>query len=163
MKPRDTQKSKVFGWERQFQNIGYYEHTNYGARARCINEMSLDECEALAHKVCKHWGMFPTIVTDGRGCRAAYSCGGLIKLPRWARQPVVVLHEMAHEVVRYVVRKPHAAHGREFVGIEMYLLVKFGNYQIGHLVHTANEAGLVFDSQNQVKEYLKWAKARLAA
>jgi len=163
MKLRDNQKSKVFRWERQFQEQhkiirrGRYDYTN-----TVENEMTLKECKALADKVCKHWKIREREVHDGRGCRSAYSMGGYIKLPRWARQPVVVLHEMAHEII-YSTLGYHnrASHGREFLGTEMYLLVKFAGYDIKELVRTANEAGLDFDSIYRVKERLNERRKRL--
>ena len=142
---RDTQRSKVYGWERQFHSI-------------TSQEMKLDECAALANKVSKHFKMREVRIRDGRGTRCAYSYGGSIGLPKWARQPVVVLHEMAHEVHRKVGRVRQAVHGREFVGIHMYLLVKFAGFDISELTKSANESGVDFVSMATVREYVRKAR-----
>jgi hypothetical protein len=120
--------------------------------------MPLKDCEALAHKVCRHFKMRPVRVDHGGGRRSAYSYGGEIALPKWARQPVVVLHEMAHEVHRWVGRGRDSAHGRGFLGIEMYLLVKFGGFDLKELIRTANEVGLDFDSQSTVRSRIRQRK-----
>ena len=54
-------------------------------------------------------------VGDGRGGTWARAGGYGIKLPRWARQLPVILHELSHVLtgIRYR-RVDHAAHGREF-------------------------------------------------
>lgn len=61
-------------------------------------------------------------VRDGRGRRSAagQNCGhfGVIKLPRWARNPLVVLHEVAHAVQP----RRTAAHGPEFARIYLDLV-----------------------------------------
>lgn len=151
---RDSQKGKLFAWERQFQEKSEYCRDTF--RARCHNEMTLKDCETLAHKVCRHFKIKPVRVDHGGGRRCAYSYGGKIALPKWARQPVVVLHEMAHEVHRFLGRTGREAiHGREFLGIEMYLLVKFGGFDLKELIRTANEVGLDFDSQNQVRKRIR--------
>lgn len=141
MRVRDTQKGKVYKWERQ-----YHEKAT----------MSLDECASLAAKVTRHFKMREVYIRDGRGCRSAYSYGGSIGLPKWSRQPTVVLHEMAHEVERWLrFGRVVAWHGREFVGIEMYLLTKFGGHDIKDLTRTANEARVDFISQSTVRERLR--------
>ena len=144
---RDTQRSKVYGWERQF----FTKPTD--------QEMTLSECATLANKVSKHFKMWDVRIKDGRGTRSAYSYGGAIGLPKWARQPVVVLHEMAHEVHRKVGRYRQAVHGREFVGIHMYLLVKFGGFSINELVKSANDSRVDFVSMATVREWVRKARS----
>ena len=156
---RDSQRGKVYKWERQFQERGTFCAKTFAYR--CHNEMSMDEIKALVAKVNRHFKMRPTRIDPGAGRRSAYSYGGKIALPKWARQPVVVLHEMAHEVHRYLGRPGHAIHGREFVGIEMYLLVKFAGYDIKELIRTANEVNIEFDSQNQVRKRIRDYRQRL--
>ena len=160
---RDRQKSKVFRWERQYQERHkLVKRSRFNWANTVENEMTLAECKALADKVCKHWKIRERGVEDGRGCRSAYSMGGYIKLPRWARQPVVVLHEMAHEVIGATIGQSRVeSHGREFLGVEMYLLVKFAGFDIKELVKTANEAGLLFDSIHTVKARLNERRKRL--
>jgi len=122
-KPRDSQRSKVYKAEHLF--IGENDHLQ-------IKNKNLDFwTEYLSKKVVKSkWfgnnfkvtNGFRFKTKDGRGCRRAtaktFYMGyqkdcvrlGVITLPLWARQEIVVLHESAH-----VVTHPrYADHGPEF-------------------------------------------------
>jgi hypothetical protein len=156
-KARDSQRSKVYNWEmasipgwqggtwvtvpmRRYRTADG-EETVYQQRCRIDNEMSLDECAALIAKV---WAAYrPTHrlpkVTPGHMARQATGCSYRIDLPRWARQPLVVLHETAHSIlplVRWDERdsahlpdggtiKSVAWHGPEFVRLYIELLVRY--------------------------------------
>ena len=159
---RDFQKTKLFRWERQYQEKSTTVREGYEIRYRCENEMTLAECKTLADKMAKRFRITPRIVEDGRGRRCAYSYGGRIALPKWARQPVVVAHEMAHEITGVLHGNWRiASHGREFLGVQMYLLVEFAGQDIKDLVRTANAVNLQFDSIHKVKELLKDRRRRV--
>ena len=102
---------------RDFQRQKLYRFEEAGLQKHPFNQnLALTECTALARKY------NPRIkVKDGRGRRHAGASFGenLITLPRWSRQTVIVLHEIAHTLVddrKY----PH--HGAEFVGVLFALL-----------------------------------------
>lgn len=64
-------------------------------------------------------------VTDGRGrrhaCAAAAWFGGELRLPRWVRNPLIVLHELAH----LLTPSRCAAHGAEFLADYLALVERF--------------------------------------
>lgn len=82
----DSQRSALYTWERSLP-----QYTAAGP-------MTLDECKALIAKVWADYrpGSIPPKVTDGRGTTWAKGASWRINLPRWARSPLVVLHEVAH-------------------------------------------------------------------
>ena len=110
---RDSQRQAVYDWENKILNLA--NQTN-GA------SMTLEECVALVERVWAdyHPNVKPPIVLDGRGRRRA--CGGRwkIKLPRWSRKPIVVLHETAHALQR---QQPW--HGPEFARLVLELWVRY--------------------------------------
>ena len=131
-KVRDQQRSKVYKWEQSFRDT---------------KTMPLEDCAALIKKAVNHYNLRMPRVADGRGCRralyAAYKY--TITLPKWARTPEVTLHETAHLVADTLFlcnRGP--AHGREFVGVFMYLLSKYAGYDIKELAKSANKHGVDF-------------------
>lgn len=129
---RDSQRSKVYASEKAVFPIVNEWH---GALTRPVGLLSLQECEAYVAKVWSHaWvANFPTkgrsstppTVRDGRGTRRAYSYGGEIGLPRWARKEWVILHELAHELTA----DKFAAHGPEFVACYLRLVETFLGFE----------------------------------
>ena len=88
---------------------------------------------------------------DGRGRRHAGASfqDNLITLPRWSRQTVIVLHEIAHTLVddrKY----PH--HGAEFVGVLFALLNQESIGTIPELCEAANQSKLRYD-RNWIYRY----------
>jgi hypothetical protein len=151
---RDSQRVKVYRWERanipgwhvgdwravpvrRYRTGDGGETTFYRQRIRIDEEMTLDECSALIERV---WAAYrpnvtrlPT-VTPGHNARRATGWRDRIDLPRWARQPAVILHEVAHSLqppVRWVEGEPGehlvpvAWHGPEFVRLYIELLVRY--------------------------------------
>jgi hypothetical protein len=138
-RPRDTQRSKLYQWERE--TFGLRE-----ARA----PVTLREVEHLLGRIARHYKVSRVpAVLDGRGRNSPgwsphrYA----VQLPRQARTRADALHEAAHWLVDclYWGREP-AWHGPEFLGVLMYLLVKYGEADRTHLARTANEARLDFAS-----------------
>ena len=60
-------------------------------------------------------------IENGRGGTGT-SYGGLITLGAAARTPMVILHELAHEIVTRHARRPVAAHGPEFAAVLLILV-----------------------------------------
>lgn len=146
MRKRDSQRGKVYAWERHFHATG----RDY--------EMTLKECQALVNKVAKFYSVRAPKVTDGRGRRSAYWYNSWeIALPRWSRQPVIILHELAHMITGNLIiwGKRVASHGPEFVGVEMYLLNKYLKISVSELCRQANDSGIDFISQSRYKEFHK--------
>lgn len=117
IRPRDSQRSKVYRWER---NLPGWDDP----------ALTFCECGGLIHRL---WPLYvprlpPPRVTDGRGRRTA--CGGrrAIKLPVFARTRIIVLHELAHAIVdqyTYTRRNLPPFHGGLFMRVFIDLLVRF--------------------------------------
>jgi hypothetical protein len=112
-RPRDVQRARVYRWEAAH----VFPHAG--------SPLSLEACRALVEAAYR-WAEAPAdalwrppLVTDGRGRRHACGSREVVKLPRWARTPAVVLHECAHGLA------PRAMHGPAFVAAYVALLERF--------------------------------------
>lgn len=116
--------------------------------------MSLAECERLARRAAKHYGVIGFKVRDGRGAR--FARGGMrgIKLPVWARQPVVVLHETAHMIA---ARRGLAdAHGPLFMRLFIQLLATYAGQEEAALIRSARAQRIKVAGRQPVR----WSPAR---
>lgn len=113
---RDTQRAKVYRAEKAIWTEA--------------KPLTMEETRAYVHLVEKTalWAEMrrfksPVDVGDGRGRRsaAAYASLNAITLPRWGRQPAVILHEMAH----LTVSSTAAGHGPEFARAYLKLVSRF--------------------------------------
>lgn len=112
-RPRDSQRSAVYTWERRLPGWPG-------------DGLTLAGCQQL---VCRVWGehlrSVAPRVTDGRGRRSAcYAFSShQIRLPRRARSRYVVLHEIAHGILGET--DPGVAdHGPEFARLYLSLLYR---------------------------------------
>jgi hypothetical protein len=132
LQKRDSQRAAVYSWERALEQL---------LPAAATRRLSLVECDLLVVRVWSDYGhpCRPPTVTDGR-CRrsAAYNARtNEIKLPRWARSQLVVLHEVAHALTPAVLfetvkrPRPHrqgflpASHGPEFARLALDLFARY--------------------------------------
>ena len=127
---------------RDFQRKKLYRFEEAVLEKHFLNRMlSLRECGTLARKY------NPKIdVRDGRGRRhagASYE-DNLITLPRWSRQTVIVLHEVAHTLVD---DQKFPYHGAEFVGLLIGLLAQESIGSIDFNIAAATTAGLSVDQE----------------
>lgn len=114
-RPRDSKRQRLYDSERCIQSAG--------------GEMSIAECQSYVDALTKsawfvrRWGRRTIEIEWGRGGGHAYA-GNFIRLGVWARQEVVVLHELAH----CLTPGHYAAHGAEFAGVMLTLVRhKLGN------------------------------------
>jgi hypothetical protein len=126
---RDFQRSAVYAWERkQFPNI-------------YAGNMELAACVEMAHMMYGAW----VSVEDGRGrrrgCARTSRRRPTISLPRVARSPEYLAHEIAHLIVERDDRGA-PSHGGIFMGHYLTLLSKWYGYDRATLVKSAQEAGL---------------------
>lgn len=134
-RPRDSQRRKVYNSE-QAHSLWTWDAHQYE---------SIQEVQEWVTKICNtRWfkNRFPNYaviadsmfhkegikVLDGRGRRRP--CGstrGFIKLPKWSRSDLVILHEISHVVTRRKNRHlPLTAfHGREFCANYLALVRRF--------------------------------------
>ena len=134
MRPRDQQRKKVYDWE--------------GKLLHQPETLSLGDAQKMVRHIAKHYGVKAVYVSDGRGRSSACwdRWSRQIKLPKWARQPAVVLHECAHWIHDVCFDGvQHAAHGREFMAVYLYLLGRYG-FDLQKLVGLAREARIDFAS-----------------
>jgi putative metallohydrolase (TIGR04338 family) len=122
-KPRDSQRSKVYKAEHLF--TGENGHLQKKNASLDFWNKYLNERVVKSKWFGKNFRItydFRFKTKDGRGCRSAnartyhlgyqsdYARLGIITLPLWARQEIVVLHEAAH----VVTHPKYADHGPEF-------------------------------------------------
>jgi putative metallohydrolase (TIGR04338 family) len=117
IRTRDTQRSKVYAAEAQFRNMNFQPQLFPDVKLKQIWE-----CQSYVDRVLdQHWfrarfGERKITVDYGRRGGMAYG-SRKITLGVWARQPIVILHEIAHCVAPYDNR-----HGAEFAGIYLFLI-----------------------------------------
>lgn len=137
---RDSQRSAVYAWERAsfprmepmrtveeveeyLRPIWRSERGRYGLAKRAIPNVHHG-----------HWGQRSAL---------AYVGGNTISLPRWARTPVVILHELAHLLVDG--NRRGGAHGPRFVGVFIGLAARHLGLDAEALMASADERGVRYD------------------
>jgi len=150
--PRDNQRSKVYLAETDFQKEYVKEH-------KIVINKDLSFWDGYLKKVLqskwfqKHFGPIETIrLKDGKGTRNAKAMrifqgrGGIISLPLWSRDEIVVLHELSHVAVSYFKNAPH---GPEFCAAYLKIVKHF----IG--TEAENELKMSFKEKR-----VKWRKKK---
>lgn len=112
-RPRDSYRSRVY----QAEHLAF-------APLPSAEGWTVQECQEWVNRV---WAQhvrdgFPPRVFDGRGSHRGRASAYQIHLPRWARKPWVILHEMAHSANDRHNRSCKAGHGREWAGLYLYLV-----------------------------------------
>lgn len=120
MKPRDTQRSRVYAAENEFRRVigdkQFHEQLGY-----LMFVEKVERSKWFRQK----YGARAFEVKDGRGRTSAGAWGSRhITLPKWARTPVVILHEIAH-CVTHTEHDSVAGHGWEYVAIFLDLVRHF--------------------------------------
>lgn len=115
MKNRDNQKARVYRAERILQ-----DHKS------SMKPMTIPECQKFVNRVLarqstiKAYGKRYILVEHGRGggrASGSYYSGRYITLGVWARQPAVILHEIAHHLAGF-----DAQHGPYFATVMLKLV-----------------------------------------
>jgi putative metallohydrolase (TIGR04338 family) len=139
-RPRDSQRSRVYAWERR-ASVELAGRDLYEAEFK-----SLAECEAFAAPIWrKERGRVglagtaaPSIERPNRGQRRALAHHDhRITLPKWARSRWVILHELAHRLTPV-----DEAHGPRFVGVLIGLLSRWLDLDSAELMRYADEGGV---------------------
>ena len=144
---RDSQRSKVYQWEKN--NVpNLYDI-----------EFTLHDCKQLAYKAIWWWlrvptgyvGTFMPIIKDGRGTRKAKGGRKQISLPPWSRTYGVVLHETAHCIIRRMGQhQEDGSHGPVFMRIYIELLTHFRKIDKSKLLKSAKADKIKVASINQL-------------
>ncbi len=138
MRARDSQRSRVYAWERS---------QNHGG-TQWVQTMSLDEVEAFLKPIWRtergRYGKTAfkraPAVQAGRGGGMAYGDDRLT-FGRRVRNQYVALHELAHALNR----RSNPGHGSRFVGILIGLLARHLGRDADTLLASAYEQGIKVD------------------
>lgn len=132
MRERDTQRARVYKCDRVLMETA--------AALPSVRDVERFVKKTFASKRVREAfpkAMRPTLPTvgDGRGRRAACGGPGGIKIPTWARNEAVVLHELAHTIcLRQGGRE--AFHGWQFCAVYLKLVL----YLMGREAHNTLKA-----------------------
>lgn len=143
MKPRDSQRSKVYKaeWDALHPISAMYPE--------------VADVQAFVDRIQrsrwfkKRWPrMLRIIVLDGRGRRRGggkyRGLGmGTIKLPRWTRSSYYILHELAHVLTTRMYGLRAADHGPEFCSIYMALIKRWMGPDAAALLRSAYKSSRV--------------------
>lgn len=109
-----------------------------------LGYLTLDDAQLLVNRALKRWRVFDmngnvrsVDVVAGRGS-TAWASLFRISLPRWARRPSVVLHEVAHCIAGHHYHEHN--HGPEYMAIYVDLLHTFLDATKSDLRRTAKAA-----------------------
>lgn len=149
-RPRDSQKTKLYRWEHIMAlRIG---PTKLDGHRNIIDLLHQKHdhlyLRMFLNAVCNELDEKKVDLTFRSGGRS--STGGLrgIRLLPCHCIHLVMLHELAHVVHGRWGNKTdgnkHQAHGREFVGIFMYLLIRFGGVDKSDIIKHANDHKIDF-------------------
>lgn len=134
---RDNQRSRVYAWQRLV--VRHEDH--YVGVFKTV-----EECAAFARPIWRaergRYGRarveMPLFERPHRGQRSALAHSDhRITLPRWARNPFVILHEMAHRLT-----PADEAHGPRFVGVLIGLCARHLGLDRDYMIQAAYEAGV---------------------
>lgn len=141
-RPRDNQRSRVYSWENAVTRGALWAGTM----------KTVDECAAFVKPIWRaergRYGRakveMPLLQPSSWGQRSALAhADHRITLPRWARNPWVLMHEMAHRLT------PHdEAHGPRFVGVLIGLASRHLGYDADVLMAKADEMGVRYHVQS---------------
>lgn len=120
MQVRDAQKSKLYAAEREVRHaIGDVAIKDRIAAWAFIEKVERDRW------FIRHYGRRKFTISDGRGTRIARGGGDWLNLPRWARTPMVMLHEIAH-----CVAPSGARHNWQYAAVYLKLVRHFMSVEI---------------------------------
>jgi hypothetical protein len=144
-RPRDSQKTKVYRWEhiaanelgpKEIHERGHEISTLERKREHLYIQMFLSEvCLELGEEK-------PELTFRSGGSTSSAGYAGIKLLPCHCTR-TVLLHELAHILHRYwgtkTNGKKHQAHGKEFMGIFAYLLIRFGGIDKTAIIRHARD------------------------
>lgn len=151
MKQRDYQKSKLYDAEDVL---------------KCAPLVSLDECREVLDRALRIVDRYciprPQSVQlrPGYGARHPFQRFNTITLPKFSRQPHIILHELAHVLIwsQYCTLSlpagvpKAAAHGQHFAALYLWLVRKvLGNEQAEKLSASFLRVGVMFGDYETAK------------
>lgn len=143
-RPRDSQQSRVYAWEEKWADAE-------GHPKGKPDFATLEECEAFLAPI---WpkergrvGLARQRAPELARClwgqsNATAGHDHVLKLPKWARQRWVILHEMSHRLVPNWRKDP--GHGPRFVGVYIGVLARHLDWDAELGMRLAAEMGVKF-------------------
>jgi putative metallohydrolase (TIGR04338 family) len=142
--PRDTQRSRVYEWERR--GAALERRDFYAPKWESLADV-ITWVKPIWRSERGRYGRagagMPAIERPAWGQRRAlaYTSERRITLPRWARSPWVMLHELAHTLIS----ARDIPHGPRFMGVLIGLVCRHLEYDATELMRIADEAGVKYD------------------
>jgi hypothetical protein len=145
----DTDQSeKVYAWEIK----------TFPQRDTCV--LSLDECRELVAAIWGELNLKDAVppVSDGRGSPYARVFNEIIHLPRWSRNRIIVVHEVAHCITDLIDNDRSVAHDGLYMQFYLTLLARLGDYKYEWLLKSAKDYGLKVSRANMLNRIKKFQK-----
>ena len=127
----------------QSESVYAWEIETFPERGICA--LSLDECRDLIAKIWKETlNLAADIppVADGRGSLCARVYNDIIHLPRWSRNRLIVIHEVAHCVTSMINHERSVAHDGLYMQVYLTMLALEGDHKYDWLLKSAKKYGL---------------------
>lgn len=146
----------------QSEQVYAWEIATFPQRDICV--LTLEECRALIAKIwTQTLNMQADIppVSDGRGSPYARVYNEIVHLPRWSRNRIIVIHEVAHCIAGMIDDERSAAHDGLYMQIYLTLLSLEGDYKYDWLLKSAKDYGLKVSRANffnRIKRFQKKLK-----
>lgn len=120
---RDTQRTKMYRAERTMKS---HREDLMGLRDAELFAFRVVDSDLFKSLTRPRWHSIGVRVTDGRARQSACAVGKAeIRLPRWARSKLVILHELAHIAMARAGHEFEAAHGWRFCSTQLRLVRRF--------------------------------------
>lgn len=130
--PSTDQSLNVYAWEES-----RFEHRDQGS-------FTLSQCRNILASIWEDFDLMPALqqVTDGRGSLDARVTEDKIHLPRWSRNPVILMHEMAHCITDLIDVDSSYDHSGTYMHVYLTLLSAYCSYKYDELFQSAKDFGL---------------------
>jgi len=129
---RDYQKSKVYAWENQFPNGEHLSHSDIPAYVKKVWEVAGLKWPPLVETL------------HGKDQHLGKANRHYVYFSKNGAAELTILHKLAHTMTS-TIHNHTDAHGPQFVGVFMRLLVEHLNIPLPLLLFSAQKAGIDFD------------------
>lgn len=163
-RPRDAQKSRVYSWEKWAsmtlspEEEEFVKRPNGGVARKIYASLERRRekkyIKEFLSTVCVELGVPAPELKFRTGGRCSKGSSERIRLLPCDLTQRMLLHELSHTLQnRWNDWRTIQSHGREFVGIYMYLLVRFGGVNYLGLLDTANKRKVKFSMPTEHGEW----------
>lgn len=142
---RDTQKRKVY--KAETEAFGPHEE-----------RMTFSEAESYVNNLCQNqwteqtFGVIRPKVNPGKRYRTARGSPTIVILPRWARNPHTIIHEVCHGLTRKLFGAESSWHGREYCWVYVKMVERFlGKANANDLKKAFKKVGVKYSLPRHIK------------